>query len=344
MKTLAQTIVECRDIPRSSRVRQGFPRLNDFARHVYRLRAERNRGHALNTTPSDIVVLAPERVKILARLARIIEDDAGLRLTARRAAVDWSYSGYGPLGRGWALSIEVVWTVSPSDKQRYQGLPVTTPRVIGERYRRLGWNSYLRSTRRIAVPAAWLLARLREQASAKANLSIIVREAQRASLVRRHAAVIRRECDAAWQHACRAWRIHTAQPDPDAPDTLGWRIWHWDAERQLLRSPDQRTLWHSAELRVERWDEASVLRGRAGIHARRMPRNWLQAEWGDHDGPVMRPHCLSGVVERFGRYVLGTVGWRAEWVVIRKLRAPTTEIGLALETAYPEVEIVYEDR
>jgi len=107
MKTLAQTIVECRDIPRSSRVRQGFPRLNDFARHVYRLRAERNRGHALNPTPSDVLV-SPERITIMARLARIIEDDAGLRLAARRAAVDWSYSGYGPLGRGWALSIEVV--------------------------------------------------------------------------------------------------------------------------------------------------------------------------------------------------------------------------------------------
>ena len=76
-----------------------------------------------------------------------------------------------------------------------------------------------------------------------------------------------------------------------------------------------------------------------------MPRDWLQALWGDHDGPVtLRPHCLSGVVERFGRYVLGTTGWRAEWVVIRKLRAPTTEIGLALETAYPEVEILYENR
>jgi hypothetical protein len=346
MTTLAQTIAECRHIPRSSRVRQGFPRLNDFARHVYRLREERNRRLASNPKPSDIAMASPERVRILARLARIIEDDAGLRLAARRAAVDWSYSGYRPLGRGWTPPMEMVWTVPwrETDQRRYQGLPITTPRIIGD-HGHGSFHRYQRSTRRIAVPAAWLLARLREQASANENLSMIVREVQRASLLRRHAAVIRCECETAWVLAWRAWCIHTAQSDPDAPDTLGWRIWDWDAKRQLLRSPHVGTLWHSAELRVERWDESSVLRGRAGIHARRMPRNWLKAEWGDHDGPVMRgPHCLRGIVERFGRYVLGTIGWRAEWVVIRKLRAPTTEIGLALESAYPEVEVIYEDR
>jgi len=48
---------------------------------------------------------------------------------------------------------------------------------------------------------------------------------------------------------------------------------------------------------------------------------------------------VTGLVERFGRYVLGTEGWRAEWVVIRKLRAPTPEIAEALARAYPEVEI-----
>jgi hypothetical protein len=357
--TLAQTIAECRGIPRSSRVRQGFPRLKDFARHVYRLRAERKRRDAPNPSQADIVMASPEQVTILARLTRIIENDAGVRLAARRAAVDRSYSGYRPLGRGWTPPITVVWTVPqrPIYEQRYPGLSVTTPRVIGDRRRRKTRYSYERSTRQIAVPAAWLLARLRDQATVITNPRIIVREVlarqqqmreQREMLWR--AALIRRECEAAWERAWRTWRIHSdpaviaAQPDPGAPDTLGWRIWYWDAERQRLRSPDQRTLWHSAELRVERWDESSVLRGQAGIHARRLPRDWLQAEWGDHDGPTMRANCLSGVVERFGRYVLGTIGWRAEWVVIRKLRAPTTEIGLALETNYPEVEIVYEDR
>ncbi len=53
---------------------------------------------------------------------------------------------------------------------------------------------------------------------------------------------------------------------------------------------------------------------------------------------------VLGVVERFGKYVLGTEGWRAEWVIIRKLKAATTEIGLLLEQAYPDVEIYYADR
>jgi hypothetical protein len=53
---------------------------------------------------------------------------------------------------------------------------------------------------------------------------------------------------------------------------------------------------------------------------------------------------VIGVVERFGTYVLGTQRWRAEIAVIRKLRAPNTEIGLKLEHAYPEVEVYYEDR
>jgi len=508
MTTLAQTVVECRRIPRSAWIRQGFPRLKDFARHVHRLRTERRARPAPNPTPSEIVMKWRERVTILARLTRIIEDDAGLRLAARRAAVDWSNSGHGPLGAGWTPPFKVVWSAPPStiEQLRKAGLSATTPRVI--RYGdgpNGGRSSFQPSARCIAVPAAWLLARLRQQAGTMANLSVVVREINQAILARvqrthelreihkqvalvqhrvtilarlqriiedddglqlaacraavdwsypayrppvrrwarpieviwsapepaieqlrnqglpvttpgvigsgyawrhriprhrvavpaawllvrlrargramanlsiivreldqpiltrrrrqqqareqqemlRHAAVVRRECEAAWEHAWRTWRIHcdpavvAAQPDPDAPDTLGWRIWQWDPEQQRLRSPHQRTLWHSAELRVERWDESGVLRGYEGIHARRMPRNWLQAEWGNHDGPAMNTKCISGVVERFGRYVLGTVGWRAEWVVIRKLRAPTTEIGLALETAYPEVEVVYEDR
>jgi hypothetical protein len=336
MTTLAQMIVECRSIPRTARVRQGFPRLNDFARHVHRLRDERIGRHAPNPTPAD---MSRERLTILAGLTRIIEDDAGLRLAARRAAVDWSYSGYSPLGRGWTPPIELVWTVPwrETDQRRYQGLPITTPRIIGDRGHGW-WHRYQRSTRRIAVPVAWLLARLRERAGdeATSNPSSIVR----ATLARERQMREQREM---LRRAAMVRRA-AAQPDPHAPDTLGWRIWHWDAERQLLCSPQQGTLWYSAELRVERWDESSVLRGVAGIHARRMPRNWLQAEWGDHDLAATYPNCLSGVVERFGNYVLGTSGWRAEWVVIRKLRAPTSEVGLALETAYPEVEIVYEDR
>jgi hypothetical protein len=37
----------------------------------------------------------------------------------------------------------------------------------------------------------------------------------------------------------RAQRLHllVAQPDPDAPDTLGWRAWTWDEALQRLPDP-----------------------------------------------------------------------------------------------------------
>ena len=82
-----------------------------------------------------------------------------------------------------------------------------------------------------------------------------------------------------------------------------------------------------------------------------MPYDWRHADIRHHEelshynyNYELGPRCVVGVVERFGKYVLGTEGWRAEIVVIRKLRAPTTQIGLALEKAYPEVEVYYEDR
>jgi hypothetical protein len=56
------------------------------------------------------------------------------------------------------------------------------------------------------------------------------------------------------------------------------------------------------------------------------------------------PPIVTGIVERFGRYVLGTEGWRAEWVIVRKLRAPTPEIAEALGRVYPDVEIIHEHR
>jgi hypothetical protein len=83
-----------------------------------------------------------------------------------------------------------------------------------------------------------------------------------------------------------------------------------------------------------------------------LPRDWRRARLEDAgelstfaDAFRTRGSALIvGVVERFGKYVLGTEGWRAEIVVIRKLRAPNTKIGLKLEKAYPKVEVFYEDR
>jgi hypothetical protein len=60
---------------------------------------------------------------------------------------------------------------------------------------------------------------------------------------------------------------------PDAPDTLGWRGWRWDGH--VLVSPVQGTPWHEATLRAEHWSDSAAVRGQAGIHARRMPCDWL---------------------------------------------------------------------
>lgn len=133
-----------------------------------------------------------------------------------------------------------------------------------------------------------------------------------------------------------------AKPSKTAPDTLGWRAWRWDG--RVLRSPHQHTTWETRELRADAWDDAAALRGKAGIHARRVPRDWLRAGWPD-DGPNegRLPHhdsaVVTGIVERFGRYVLGTTGWRAEIVIIRELCAPDVPTMLALKAAYPDVRV-----
>lgn len=133
-------------------------------------------------------------------------------------------------------------------------------------------------------------------------------------------------------------------PNPKQPDTLGWRIWHWDSKARLLKSPSLGTLWHNAELRVPKWDTGNVVRGRAGIHAARMPYDWRKASLDETElnGYALADNAIVGVVERLGRYVLGTEGWRTEWAIIRALKAPSTEIGLALEQAYPDVPVYYD--
>jgi hypothetical protein len=119
-------------------------------------------------------------------------------------------------------------------------------------------------------------------------------------------------------------------PSPDAPDTLGWRGWYWNGS--WLISPMQGTEWHVSTLRAEVWADNLAVQGVAGIHAMRVPTDWRRARsFGD---------CkVHGIVERFGRFVLGTEGWRAEWVVIRELMAPDTETALALMRKYPDVRV-----
>lgn len=142
-------------------------------------------------------------------------------------------------------------------------------------------------------------------------------------------------------------------PDPGYAATMGFRSWVFDYNTGLLRSPSQGTPWQDTELRCEFWEENEVVRGASGIHAHLVPHDWQTA--GDQgyggqgfhqfgDGAVMCAPTVLGLVERFGRYVLGTEGWRAEWVVIRALHAPSKAVAMALQLSYPEVEITHGDR
>ena len=120
------------------------------------------------------------------------------------------------------------------------------------------------------------------------------------------------------------WREAQARvlaPSPDAPDTLGWRGWLWDGS--VLISPVQRTPWHDTTLYAANWSDSAAVRGEAGIHARRLPCDWRRTD------PRLTEfgNChVHGIVERFGCYVLGSEGWRAEWVIIRELMAPPTRL------------------
>lgn len=131
------------------------------------------------------------------------------------------------------------------------------------------------------------------------------------------------------------------KPDPKQPDTLGWRQWDWDADHKCLRSPSQGTLWETDRHVVPQWDEADVVRGVAGVHALLVPRHWKIASELGHFPIGESTAAVTGIVERFGRYVLGTEGWRAEQVVIRELLAPSTAIGLEIEQKYPDVIVHY---
>ncbi len=136
------------------------------------------------------------------------------------------------------------------------------------------------------------------------------------------------------------------------PSEFGWRCWRWDLVNHRLSSPHQGTVWDGPELRCEAWSEAEAVRGESGIHAHLAPVDWAsrltdEASGGlallTADGDRLVAYVpVCGIVERFGKYVLGEGGWRCEWAMIRKLRAPTAEIGLQLERAFPEVEVVYE--
>lgn len=145
-----------------------------------------------------------------------------------------------------------------------------------------------------------------------------------------------------------AYLKRLCRPDPKVPDTMGWRAWIWEEDAGLLLSPHHGTPWTSAHLAAENWPENGDLRNEAGIHARLVPKHWKIIGWPeDTDSSGLADGAMpvvTGIVERYGRYVLGREGWRAEQAVIRELMAPSTEIGLALEQVYPDAIVHYPDQ
>ena len=131
---------------------------------------------------------------------------------------------------------------------------------------------------------------------------------------------------------------------------LGWRIWFWSPYHERLFSPFRGAVWDTPELRVKApWVDSEAVRGVAGVHARLLPEGWENKEHPDMKaarmelGEYPRQHrgfIVSGAVERHGRYVLGMNGWRAEWVMIKKLVVRTQAGYEALKAAYPDVEVV----
>lgn len=126
---------------------------------------------------------------------------------------------------------------------------------------------------------------------------------------------------------------------PDNVDTtFGWRCWTWDG--RTLISPSQRTPWESEILEAEDYSDESAVRGVGGIHARLVPRDWKRAFWPNNETrPGKHEMCITGIVERFGRAVLGKMGWRAEQAVIRELLAPDEATLVELQMAYPAAKV-----
>jgi hypothetical protein len=116
---------------------------------------------------------------------------------------------------------------------------------------------------------------------------------------------------------------------------MGWRYWIWNPAKGCLRSPINEADWFDGELRCDEWDESSALRGRSGIHARFVPKDWTDSDF--------TPPVVTGIVERFGKFVLGTEGWRAEWCIVKKLCVIGEDTADALRRAYPDAEVIVKE-
>lgn len=113
---------------------------------------------------------------------------------------------------------------------------------------------------------------------------------------------------------------------------VGWRYWVLDIDRvwwlstqsfevitgdpaiMTLRSPHRHTRWGGPTLSALEWSDEAACEGHAGIHATLRPVPDAAVGFGSR--------MVTGRVRGYGRYVLGTRGWRAERVVIDYLRVP----------------------
>ena len=132
--------------------------------------------------------------------------------------------------------------------------------------------------------------------------------------------------------------------DPKAPTELGFR--HWKYADGYLISPQYTRIWLTPEMRGEVDFGNTNVEGNSGVHAERMPVDPDKFVQLSYNHPICMSYNNSevivwGVVERFGDYILGEKGWRAEWVMIRTLYAPNNKIGQELERTYPEVRVRY---
>jgi len=151
-----------------------------------------------------------------------------------------------------------------------------------------------------------------------------IRGSLRSTLRRRAAEVLRR-------NRARLLIARASQPNPRASTLLGWRKWRWDSNINCLISPLRLTVWTSEMLTADRWDDSYAVSGVCGVHAHRLPRKFQR-----HLSNLrISKKNVVGVVERFGRAVVGQEGWRAEQVVIRELFAPDQDMFIALQGAYP---------
>lgn len=146
--TYTDTLTFCRSVPRAARVRQGFPRIADFARHVLAVRAARAQARHVEAGP-----LTQVRRRITQRLQAILDVRQDLRRAAREAAAMHPRDSrpcevhYAPRRKG-----------EPFHRSR------VTPAVRGEGYRKYHWHNgpasgtvYHPSTRHVSVPAAWMI-------------------------------------------------------------------------------------------------------------------------------------------------------------------------------------------